>query len=40
MKDDEDWINQTPFLSLPEAFPDKAFAERLTEANQLNVKSR
>jgi hypothetical protein len=33
MKDDEDWINQTPFLSLPDYFPDKAFAKRLTEAN-------
>lgn len=40
MKDDEDWVNKTPFLSLPDCFPDKAFAKRLTEANELNVKSR
>jgi hypothetical protein len=33
MKDDEDWINKTPFLLLPETFPDKAFAKRLTAAN-------
>jgi len=28
-KDDEDWINETPFLSLPTKFPDKEFAARL-----------
>lgn len=33
MKDDEDWINKTPFLSLPTSFPDKEFAQRLAEAN-------
>jgi hypothetical protein len=32
MKDDEDWINKTPLLTLPTKFPDKAFAQRLTEA--------
>jgi hypothetical protein len=32
MKDDEDWINKTPFLSLPTKFPDKEFASRLAEA--------
>ncbi len=40
MKDDEDWINKTPFLSLPTKFPDKEFARRLAEASPLNVKSR
>jgi hypothetical protein len=35
MKDDEDWINKTPFLSLPAAFPDKEFAKRLAETNLL-----
>ena len=39
MEEDEDWINKTPFLSLPEFFPGKAFAKRLAEANPLNVKS-
>ncbi len=34
MKDDEDWINKTPFLSLPGFFPGKAFAERLAETNE------
>ena len=33
IKDDEGWINKTPFLSLPETFPDKAFAKQLTAAN-------
>lgn len=33
MKDDEDWINKTPFLSLPTKFPDKEFAERLNVAS-------
>jgi hypothetical protein len=32
MKDDEDWINETPFLSLPTKSPDKEFAKRLSEA--------
>jgi hypothetical protein len=32
MKDDEDWINKTPFLSLPTKFPDKEFATRLNKA--------
>jgi hypothetical protein len=29
MKDDEDWINKTPYLSLATSFPDKEFAGRL-----------
>ena len=29
MKDDEDWINKTPFLSLATSFPYKEFAARL-----------
>lgn len=29
--DDEDWINQTPFLSLPTKSPDREFAARLAE---------
>jgi hypothetical protein len=33
-KDDEDWINQTPYLSLPTAFSDKEFAKRLAEATK------
>ncbi len=32
MKDDEDWINKTPFLSLPTKFPEKEFAQQLAEA--------
>lgn len=31
--DDEDWINETVFLSLPETHPRDAFAARLAEAN-------
>jgi hypothetical protein len=31
MKDDEDWINKTPFLSLPTKFPEREFAQRLAE---------
>jgi hypothetical protein len=31
MKDDEDWINKTPFLSLDTRFPEKEFAKRLAE---------
>lgn len=30
-EDDEDWINNMPFLSLPGIFPGKAFAQRLAE---------
>ena len=37
MEDDEDWINETPFLSLPESFPDKAFASRLAAANKTHT---
>lgn len=29
MEDDEDWVNRTPFHSLPTKFPDKEFAQRL-----------
>jgi hypothetical protein len=32
MKDDEDWINKTPFLSLTASFPEKEFAGRLKSA--------
>ncbi len=32
MKDDEDWVNKTPFLSLPTKFPEDEFAQRLAEA--------
>lgn len=32
--DDEDWINGTVFLSLPETYPRKAFAKRLAEVTQ------
>lgn len=39
MNDDEDWINKTPFLSLPTKFPDKECAKRLAEANSPSVKS-
>ena len=34
MKDDEDWINKTPFLSLPGFFPGKSFTNRLAETNE------
>ncbi len=30
-EDDEDWINNMPFLSLPGIFPGNAFAQRLAE---------
>lgn len=30
--DDEDWINETVFLSLPEGYPHKAFARQMAEA--------
>lgn len=32
--DDEDWINETVFLSLPDRYPSKAFARRLAEATK------
>lgn len=31
MEDAEEWINNTPFASLPEHFPNDAFAKRLAE---------
>jgi hypothetical protein len=33
-KKPEDWINETPYLSLPTAFPEKEFAARLAEAKR------
>ena len=33
MNNDEDWINKTPFLSLPTSFPDKELAKRLAETS-------
>ncbi|MCI0748393.1 MAG: hypothetical protein L0Y58_23550 [Verrucomicrobia subdivision 3 bacterium] len=33
-QDDEDRINKTPFLSLEESFPDKAFSRKLAEAHR------
>jgi hypothetical protein len=32
VKNEEDWINRTPFLSLLTKFPDKEFARRLADA--------
>lgn len=32
-EDDEDWINNMPFLSLPGIFPGNAFAQRLAETH-------
>ena len=36
--DDEDWINETPYLSLPEIHPKDAFAKRLAAPH--NSKSK
>jgi hypothetical protein len=33
--DDEDWINETVFLSLLETYPQKAFAKRLAAAAKI-----
>lgn len=34
--DDEDWINGTVFLLLPDTYPARAFASRLAEATKRN----